>query len=141
MEISLIILSICLLICVVIIFSLSIKNDSLRSKNKTLVKSDKINNSASIGDKCLYRSFGLISNNEVKFSVDYELEILEISNDSFKVRALNFNHNCSVGADKSEKTGIIDFMKNRWVLRRDVSIVIDDIRKKRIDILNKLGID
>jgi len=137
MEISLIILSISLLICVVIIFSLNIKN-------KTLVKPDKINNLASIGDKCLYRSFGLTTtngNNSTEFSVDYELEILEISNDSFKVRALNFNHNCSVGADKSEKTGIIDFMKNRWVLRRDVSIVIDDIRKKRIDILNKLGID
>ena len=74
------------------------------------------------------------------FSVVYEVEIIDVSKDKAKVKVLDFSSTDRIGNDSAKRSGIIQFMNNKWVNRRDMSIIIDTaaIRNNK---LKQLGID
>lgn len=93
------------------------------------------------GDKAILPDYQLmyISTNE-SFSVTYELEIVEISENKVKVIALDFTSSDKAGKDPANKAGIIEFMKNKWVDKSSIQLVMDNSIKRDIK-LRKLGIN
>lgn len=82
----------------------------------------------------------LVYGDKDNFSVIYEVEILDISKDKAKIKVLDFSSTDKIGNDSTKKSGIIQFMDNKWVNRSDLSIIIDTatIRNNK---LKQLGID
>ena len=147
MEIFLIIFSSVSTTC--LIFSLFVikraydSNDKLEDKNRKLNKElDDINNvfDISVGDKALLHNYGLeYTSKKQSFKITYEVDILEVSNTSVKVKATNFIPSCEVGRNPSNKSGILAFMDGKWILRKDIDLVVNDAMR-RDDKLSKLGI-
>jgi len=56
-----------------------------------------------------------------------------------KVRAVDFTSTDAIGRDPKNKAGIIEFMKDKWVNKKEIQLVVDDSIKRDIK-LRKLGI-
>lgn len=64
------------------------------------------------------------------FKVTYEVDIVEVSLNKFKVRATGYTTNSKIPDEASKKAVIIDFMKDKWVERDKIEIVIDDVKRR-----------
>ena len=86
----------------------------------------------------ILENYGLTYKSEKKnFRVNYEVEVVEVAVDKLKVIAYDFTSDDSVANDPSNRNGIIDFMKNRWVDKSEFKIIFDDAmrRQDKIDLL------
>lgn len=92
------------------------------------------------GDKALIPDYGLShkTTNE-SFTVDYEVEILEVSTDQVKVKALSYTSHDSFALDPRNNQSIINFLQSTWVPKSDIQLIVDD-QMRREKKLNQLGI-
>lgn len=147
MEITLVVLSFSLLISSILSFclykytlDLKKENNRLKKSNNKVVKYTDELLSMRIGDKAIIPDYPLIYKDENKdFKVNYEVEIIDISKDSVKVKALGFDPQDQIGRDPSNKSGIIKFMQNKWIKKSLLDLIVDD-RMRRDRKLNDLGI-
>lgn len=93
------------------------------------------------GDNAIVTNYGLTTkgDNPVSFTVTYEVEILEVSVDSVKVKAIDYKSHDSYAKDPSNKQSIINFLQDTWMKKDDVEMVMDD-KKRRSLKLKQLGI-
>lgn len=148
----LIVLSISLLISILFIISLYDKCDTIRKeldnvKSSVFKEKQKLDNLVSIepGDTCIIPDYRLTNTDEtrnpiqINFGVTYEAEILEVSKDKIKVRAVNYTSNDKFPRDPKNRKGIIEFLQDKWVDKSSVELVMDT-RKRRNIKLDELGI-
>lgn len=143
LEAVVLILSILLLTTFVIIGHFWKKVDSLNSEiSKLKDEVKKVEKVVEIepGDKALLPDYGLTckTDNE-SFRVDYEVEILEVSVDQVKVKALSYTSHDSFARDPQNKHSIINFLQSAWVPKSDIQLIVDD-QMRREKKLNQLGI-
>lgn len=117
------------------------KNNKLKVElDKTKYDNEEIL-SIDIGDRAIIPDYGLVYTEDNKsFKVTYEVEILEISVDKVKVNAIDFTPNDKVGRDPKKRSGIIQFMQNKWVPKKEIELVVDESMKRDAK-LRKLGIE
>lgn len=97
-----------------------------------------------IGSKALLNDFGLehtdsTTNKKTSFTVDYEVEIVDISETQIKVKAVNFNGNDAWSRDPQHKQGIIAFMQDKWISKKDAQLIMDEAHNRQVK-LEELGI-
>lgn len=147
MEISLIILSIALFFNIIFILRLYTLNSSLKSENdklKSEVEKSKQDKQELVsidpGDRAIIPNYALIqTDTKEKFSVTYEVEISEVSIDKVKVKAIDFTSNDKFGKDPKHKSAIIDFMKDKWVSKKDIELIVDDSMRRDAKLQEILG--
>ncbi len=92
------------------------------------------------GDKALLPDYGLTCKTDNQnFTVDYEVEILEVSVDQVKVKALSYTSQDSFAKNPQNKHSIINFLQSAWVPKSDIQLIVDD-QMRREKKLNQLGI-
>ena len=96
------------------------------------------------GDNAIVPGYGLSTKGSddeksISFTVTYEVEIVEVSVDSVKVKAFDYRSHDSYAKDPANKQAILNFMTGSWLKRHEVEILMDE-RKKRSIKLNQLGI-
>jgi len=85
-----------------------------------------------VGDIGIIVNFPLVNGqgtkNEFKYEVDYEVEILMVTEDKCKVRALSFRtSNSKINSDLAGNTpSILSIIDDRWVSREKIELIIDD---------------
>ena len=86
------------------------------------------------GKKALLYKYGLTNGNKDEFKVNYQVDILEVSKTKIKVTAYDFTSDDAIGKDPSMRTPIIDFMKEKWVDKKNSEIMLDEesIRDKKL---------
>lgn len=101
------------------------------------------------GHKVIYPDYGLTwtdtdkDGNKMKpesFKVTYELEVLEVTEYRIKVKAVDFTSMDQIGRDASKKSGIIQFMQDKWINKNEVQLIVDDSVKRDLK-LKQLGIE
>lgn len=96
------------------ISELNEKVKSEKNSKKNLVK-------FYIGAKALINDYGMTHtnslNNNIKTntSVDYEVEVVDISENQIKVRAIDFKGNDSFSRDPKMRQAILRFLQDTWV--------------------------
>ena len=98
------------------------------------------------GDTGIIKNYGIVNTNpnrnpvKIEYTVTYEVTILEVSKYSVKVTATDFSSFDPFARDSANRKGIMDFMKEKWIEKHKVEIVVD--QKKIRDIkLSELGIE
>ena len=92
------------------------------------------------GDKALLPDYYLTSKTDnVNFCVDFEVEILEVSIDQVKVKAVDYTSLDTYPNDSKNKQSIINFLQNHWVPKKDIQLIVDD-QMRREKKLKQLGI-
>ena len=93
------------------------------------------------GDNAIIPNYGLSTKGDkpVSFTVTYEVEILEVSVDSVKVKAIDYKSQDSYAKDPSNKQAIINFLQDTWLKKHEVEMVMDN-KKRRSLKLKQLGI-
>jgi hypothetical protein len=98
------------------------------------------------GDTCIIPDYGLEYNEDVdgkkvktSFKVTYEVEVIEVAKGKLKVKATDFTSTDSIARDPKRKSGIINFLKDKWVDSKSVEIVMDTKKRRSIK-LAELGI-
>ena len=92
------------------IFELNEKVKSEKNSKKNLVK-------FYIGSKALLNDYGLTHTNSLhnnvktNISVDYEVEVVDISENQIKVRAIDFKGNDSLSRDPKMRQSILSFLR------------------------------
>jgi hypothetical protein len=138
MEISLIILSITLFLSIIFTHRLYTINSELKSENDKLKsevdksKKDKEELvSIDPGDRAILPDYGLkqVDTNE-SFEVTYEVEIVEVSMDKVKVKAVGFTSNDRFAKDPKNKSSIINFLQDKWVKKKDIELIVDDSMRR-----------
>lgn len=146
-EVIILVLSISLMVSSFITIGLFSVNSKLKKENHDLkLNSEKVSKyteellSIDVGDRAIIPDYGLTYKDKNQdFSVTYEVEIVDISIDKVKVRAIDFEANDSIGRDPQNKAGIIRFMQDKWVDKKRVQLLVDDsMRRDRK--LRELGI-
>ena len=89
------------------------------------------------GSKVLIPGYELVADKKDSFSVDYECDVIEISDTKIKVSAYDFSSSESIGKNPAMRNSIIGFMQNTWIDKDKVELIMDesDIRDEK---LNKL---
>ena len=144
-----IIMASALLVCIAYIIKLNGKISDLMSKKKddeSMIedlkkKASKPSTEIEPGDSALLPEYGLSTkgDNPIAFTVDYEVDILEVSADRVKVSATGYTSNDKYAKDPANKQAIIAFMQDQWVKKRDIEIVMDEKKRRSIK-LNQIGI-
>jgi hypothetical protein len=138
MELALVVLSFTLLISLIFIGFLYFKNLGLQKEMANMkLTVDKVNQaqeelvSIDPGDRAILPDYGLkqISTDE-SFEVTYEVEIVEVSMDKVKVKAISFTSNDSFAKDPKNKSSIINFLQDKWVNKKDIELIIDDSMRR-----------
>lgn len=145
MEISLIVLSISLLVCLFFIGKLYSKSTDLQNEiskmksevewsKKEVERANKAQEelvSIDPGDKAIIPNYGL-QHTETKedFHVTYEVEIVEVSTEKVKVKAVDFTSNDKFARDPNHKQAIINFLQDKWVNRKDIELIVDDSMRR-----------
>jgi hypothetical protein len=145
MEISLIVLSISLLVCLFFIGKLYSKNTDLQDEiskmksevewsKKEVERANKAQEelvSIDPGDKAIIPNYGL-QHTETKedFQVTYEVEIIEVSTEKVKVKAINYTSTDSFAKDPKHKQAIINFLQDKWINRKDIELIVDDSMRR-----------
>jgi hypothetical protein len=138
MELALVVLSFTLLISLIFIGKLYSKNTDLQkeiSNMKLEVEKTKKSQedlvSIDTGDRAILPDYGLkqVDTNE-SFEVTYEVEIVEVSMDKVKVKAVGFTSNDSFAKDQKNKSSIINFLQDKWVNKKDIELIIDDSMRR-----------
>jgi hypothetical protein len=96
------------------------------------------------GDNAIVPGYGLSTKatdgeKPVSFTVTYEVEIVEVSVDSVKVKAFDYRSHDSYANDPANKQAILNFINGSWLKRHEVEILMDEKKKRSIK-LNQLGI-
>lgn len=152
-SIAIPIMALTLLVCVGYIIKLHGKISELISSKKTdeaniahlkskLEKAKESEPPIEPGDSAILPEFGLTTTSKGEnqsFTVDYEVDIVEVSEDRVKVRATGYTSHDSYAKDPSNRQSIIAFMQDHWVKKREIEIVMDDKKKRSIK-LNQIGI-
>ena len=134
MELTLIVLSFSVLICLIFIGKLYSKNVSLQKEMANVKleveKTKKAQEdlvSIDTGDRAILPEYGLktVDTNE-NFHVTYEVEITEVSMDKVKVKAIDFTSNDKFAKDPKNKSSIINFLQNKWVSKKEIELIVDD---------------
>ena len=147
MEISLMILSFTLLLSIIFIQKLYTSNSKLKSENDKLMseieKSKKYKEelvSIDPGDRAIIPDYGLMkTDTKESFCVTYEVEIVEVSMDKVKVKAIDFTSNDKFGKDPNHKNAIIDFMKDKWIEKKDIELIVDNSMRRDAKLQKILG--
>jgi hypothetical protein len=147
MEISLIILSIALFLNIIFIIRLYETNSELKSEVEMLkseVEKSKQDKQELVsidpGDRAIIPNYVLMqTDTKEKFSVTYEVEILEVSIDRVKVKAIDFTSNDKFGKDPKHKSSIVDFMKDKWISKKDIELIVDDSMRRDSKLQEILG--
>ena len=138
MELALVVLSFAVLISLIFIGKLYSKNVSLQVEMANMkLTVDKVNQaqedlvSIDPGDKAILPDYGL-SHTETKedFHVTYEVEILEVSVDKVKVKAIDYTSTDKFAKDPKNKLAIINFLQGKWVNKKDIELIIDDSMRR-----------
>ena len=168
LQIAVFVLAICLLASLIGIVTLYSKCEEIRvekdkiSKEKDKIKKEKdkvqreLDNALKKdlieiepGHKVIYPDYGLTwtdtdkDGNKMKpesFKVTYELEVLEVTETRIKVKAVDFTSMDQIGKDAARKPGIFQFMKDKWVEKNQVQLIVDDSVKRDLK-LKQLGIE
>jgi hypothetical protein len=119
-------------------------NDELNKANRDLVKiKEDAQELVEIeeGDNAIVSNYGLSTKGDkpVSFTVTYEVEILEVSVDSVKVKAIDYKSHDSYAKDPANRSSIINFLQDTWLKKHEVEMVMDD-KKRRSLKLKQLGI-
>jgi len=81
-------------------------------------------------DKVIYPDYVLCYNprtdKEQSFKVTYELEVLDTSKGKVKVKAIDFTSTDVIAKDPKNKQGIIDFMRDKWVNKSEIELIVDE---------------
>lgn len=96
------------------------------------------------GDNAIVPGYGLSTKGadgekSISFTVTYEVEIVEVSVDSVKVKAIDYRSHDKYANDPANKQAILNFINGSWLKRHEVEMLMDE-RKKRSIKLNQLGI-
>jgi hypothetical protein len=80
-------------------------------------------------------------NNNIKTntSVDYEVEVIDISENQIKVRAIDFKGNDSFSRDPKMRKAILGFLQDTWIDKSTAELVLDESHNRQIK-LEELGI-
>ena len=101
------------------------------------------------GHKVIYPNYGLTWTDQDKdgndlppesFKVTYELEVLEVTENKLKIKAVDITSEDKIGRDSTKKSSIISFMKNKWVDKNQVQLIVDDSIRRDLK-LKQLGIE
>lgn len=86
------------------------------------------------GKKALLYMYPLKNGKGETFNVNYQVDILEVSKNKIKVTAYDFTSDDALGKDPSMRTGILNFMKERWVDKKYSEVMLDEesIRDKKL---------
>jgi hypothetical protein len=138
MELALVVLTFAVLVSLIFIGKLYSKNVSLQVEMANMkLTVDKVNQaqeelvSIEPGDRAILPDYGL-EHTETKenFHVTYEVEVLEVSMDKVKVKAINFTSNDKFAKDSKNKSAIINFLQDKWVNKKDIELIIDDSMRR-----------
>jgi hypothetical protein len=138
MELALVVLAFAVLVSLIFIGKLYSKNVSLQVEMANMkLTVDKVNQaqeelvSIDPGDRAILPDYGL-EHTETKenFHVTYEVEVLEVSMDKVKVKAINFTSNDKFAKDSKNKSAIINFLQDKWVNKKDIELIIDDSMRR-----------
>jgi hypothetical protein len=145
-------LSITLFLSVIFLAILFTKNVELQNKlNETLSKMEKEKKNLDKlieiepGDTGIIPNYGLMNTDknrtpvEIRYSVTYEVEIIEVAKDKLKVRATDYTSTDRYPRDPKNRKSIIDFLQDKWVDKNSVELVMD-VKKRRNIKLAELGI-
>jgi hypothetical protein len=156
LQIAVFILSICLLCSLIGNITLYSKCEEVRAeKDKIKREKDKADAfkkdliAIEPGHRVIYPNYGLTWTDKDKdgndlppesFQVTYELEVLEVTENKLKIKAVDITSEDKIGRDPAKKSGIINFMKNKWVDKNKVQLIVDDSVKRDLK-LKQLGIE
>lgn len=138
MELAVVVLSFTVLISLVFIGKLYSKNLDLQKELSNMkLQVDKVNQaqeelvSIDAGDKAILPNYGL-QHTETKedFYVTYEVEIVEVSTEKVKVKAIDFTSNDKFGRDPKNKQAIIQFLQSKWVNKKEIELIVDDSMRR-----------
>jgi len=138
MELALIVLSFSVLISLVFIGFLYSKNVGLQKEMANMkLTVDKVNQaqeelvSIDTGDRAILPDYGLQQvDTKENFHVTYEVEVLEVSMDKVKVKAIDYTSTDKFAKDPKNKSSIINFLQNKWVDKKDIELIIDDSMRR-----------
>ena len=138
MELAVIVLSFTVLISLIFIGKLYLKNMSLQKEMANMkLTVDKVNQaqeelvSIDPGDKAILPDYGLQhTDTKESFHVTYEVEIIEVSMDKVKVKAIDFTSTDKFAKDPKMKSSIINFLQDKWVNKKDIELIIDDSMRR-----------
>lgn len=138
MELALIVLSFTVLLSLIFIGKLYSKNYDLQKElSKMKSEVEKVNQaqeelvSIDTGDKAILPDYGLQhTDTKESFSVTYEVEVLEVSIDKVKVKAIGFTSTDKFAKDPKNKSSIINFLQDKWVSKKDIELIVDDSMRR-----------
>lgn len=138
MELALIVLSLSLLISLFFIGKLYLSNISLQKEMSNMKSTvDKVNKaqedliSIDPGDRAVLPEFALkwVDTNK-SFKVTYEIEILEVSMDMVKVKAIDYTSDDGLARDPKSKKSIINHLQDKWIKKKDIELIVDDSMRR-----------
>jgi hypothetical protein len=134
MELAVVVLSFSVLVSLIFIGKLYSSNIGLQ-KEMTNMKSEveRANKaqedlvSIDPGDRAILPDYGLQQvDTKENFHVTYEIEILEVSMDKVKVKAIDYTSNDKFAKDPKNKSSIINFLQSKWVSKKEIELIVDD---------------
>jgi hypothetical protein len=138
MELALTVLSLSVLISLIFIGKLYLSNIGLQKEMANMKSTvDKVNKaqedliSIDIGDRAVLPEFPLqwIDTNK-SFKVTYEIEILEVSMDMVKVKAIDYTSDDVLTRDPKNKKSIINHLQDKWIKKKDIELIVDDSMRR-----------
>ena len=138
MELALIVLSFSVLVSLIFIGKLYSSNVSLQKEVTNMkLTIDKVNQaqeeliSIDTGDRAILPDYGLQhTDTKENFSVTYEVEVLEVSMDKVKVKAINYTSTDKFAKDPKNKQAIINFLQDKWVSKDSIELIVDDSMRR-----------
>ncbi len=139
MEITLFILSLSTLLSLIFIGFLFNKNIKLqREISEMKFAVEKVTKeqeelvSIDIGDKAIIPNYGLTYKDEDSFTVTYEVEVLEVSEDKVKVRSIDYTTSDKIARDPKLKPSILAFIDGKWIEKTTIELIVDEqMRRNR----------
>ena len=138
MELAVVVLSFAVLICLIFIGVLYFNNIKLQVEMANMkLTVDKVNQaqedliSIDPGDRAILPDYGLQhTDTKESFSVTYEVEVLEVSMDKVKVKAIDYTSTDKFAKDPKNKQAIINFLQDKWVSKDSIELIVDDSMRR-----------
>jgi hypothetical protein len=138
MELAVVVLSFAVLISLVFIGKLYFNNIKLQVEMANMkLTVDKVNQaqedliSIDPGDRAILPDYGLQhTDTKESFSVTYEVEVLEVSMDKVKVKAIDYTSTDKFAKDPKNKQAIINFLQDKWVSKDSIELIVDDSMRR-----------
>lgn len=95
-----------------------------------------------VGDKVLHDASlthtDKATNNVTSFKLLYELEVIEVSRNKLKVKALDYTSNDSFPRDPANKQSLITYMTNKWIDKVEAQPIINTTKLNRANKIDSL---